>query len=223
IEPAHLLDARFRLLPVVKAPLPARASILFHHATLQVNAHVVLGDRAELLPGDEALVQLHLEIPVAALPGDRFIARGFVPQEHHGTTIGGGEILRVHAPKVRRSSEAVAAALRAVADAGPEERVALEVARAGPAGVSPKTLSGRIGLAPAAVDSALGRLIGAREVVRDGDMLMHATVLARLEATAVHTLEGRDEVAREELRSKLPRVLPPRFFDVVVDALVRRG
>src|SRR5262249_60012259 len=125
---------RFRALEACVAPLGRRTRALVHHATTQVMAQIVLVDRDELLPGEEALAQLHLETPIAAVPGDRFIARGFVPLEHHGTTVRRGDILRVHAPKVRRSSEAAADALRRVADAAPAERVALEVLASGPAG-----------------------------------------------------------------------------------------
>src|SRR6185436_13885112 len=107
---------------------------LIHLGTAQVGAQIVLVEADELAPGEQALAQLHLEAPVAALPGDHFIARGFVPQEHYGTTIGGGEVVRVHAPKVRRSSVEAAAALRKVAEAEPTARVALEVQGAGPAG-----------------------------------------------------------------------------------------
>ena len=230
IEPAHLLDARFRLLPVVRGDLERRARVLLHHATLQQNAQIVLADRDVLRPGEEALVQLHLEIPIAALPGDRFIARGFVVQEHHGTTIGGGEIIRVHAPKVRRSSAETAAALQALASAEPSDRVAMEVAGAGPAAMARATLLGRLGLAPQAIDSALGRLVEARELVRDGDVYLHATALARVEAAALAALDAfhaaeplRDGMAREELRTKLPRALPLRFFDRVLDGLRARG
>src|SRR5262249_3669870 len=144
--------------------------------------------------------------------------------------IGGGEILRVHAPKVRRSSAEIAAALQALADAEPTERVALEVAGAGPAAMPRATLLGRLGLSPAAIDAALGRLVDARELVRDGDAYLHATVLARAEAAALAALDAfhaaeplRDGMPREELRTRLPRALPPRFFDRAIDGLVARG
>jgi selenocysteine-specific elongation factor len=203
----------------------AAARALVHHTTAQVLAHVVLVDRDELAPGEEALVQLHLETPVAALPGDRFIVRGFVPQEHYGTTIGGGEVLRVHAPKVRRSSEEAAARLRQVAGADPAERVSLEIAGAGPAAITRKTLGARLGLAPRAIDDALNRLVQAREILRspDGEHYVHAETLARLEAAALAAVDAfhaaaphKEGIAREELRSKLPRALPLRVFDAMI-------
>lgn len=230
LQPTHLLDARLRYLRTCKAPLGRRARALVHLGTAQILATLVLVDRDELQPGDEALVQLHLDEAVAALPGDHFIARGFVPQEHYGTTIGGGVIVRVHAPKVRRSSEEAAAALRRVAEAEPVERVALEVRTAGPAGTSRATLGARLGLAPAGIDAALNRLVQAGELLRDGDLYVHAEPLARLEATALAAIDAfhaaqphREGLPREELRSRLPRSLPPRLFDALVAQLVRRG
>jgi selenocysteine-specific elongation factor len=193
--------------------------------------HIVLAEGAELAPGEQALAQLHLEEPIVALPGDHFVARGFVPQEHYGTTIGGGEIVRVHAPRLRRHTDETAAALRRVAEAEPTERVALEVRAAGPAGASRKGLYARLGLPPRAVDSALGQLGATRELLRaDGDLYLHAEVLARLEATALAAIDEfhkaqphKEGVPREELRGRLPRALPPRLFDAVLDGLVRRG
>src|SRR5204862_428766 len=43
-------------------------------------------ERGSILPGGSAIVQLRLEEPITALPGDRFIIRSYSPQ----VTIGGG-------------------------------------------------------------------------------------------------------------------------------------
>ncbi len=230
LEPTHLVDARLRYLRTSRGPLLQRAKCLVHHGTAQVMATVVLADRAELRPGDEALVQLHLDEPIAALPGDRFIARGFQLQEHHGTTIGGGEIVRVHARKLRREDAEAARGLREVADAAPVSRVALEIKSSGPAGMARAALAGRLGLPAATIDAALNRLVQASELLRDGDHYLHAEALARLEATALAAVDAfhaaaphKDGVPREELRSRLPRALPPRLFDALVAGLARRG
>jgi selenocysteine-specific elongation factor len=230
LEPSHLIDVRFRALSACKAPLGRRTRVLVHHATTQLEAQLVLVDRDELAPGAEGLAQLRLEAPIAAVPGDRFIARGFVPLEHHGTTVGGGEILRVHAPKVRRSSGLAAAAVQRVAEAAPVERVALEVLAGGPGGMSRKELGARLGLLSSAVDAALARLVDARELLRDGNTFLHGEVLAGLEAQvtaaldAFHAAEPHKEgLPREELRGRLPRALPPRLFEAVLGELARRG
>ncbi len=234
VAPSHILDARFRYLASSKAALPRRGRVLLHHGTAQLMATLVLVDRAELEPGAEALVQLRIdaETPLAALPGDRFIARGFVVQEHYGTTLGGGEIVRVLAPKVRRQSGG-AQELARMAEARGDARIALEVAGAGAAGLSAADLGRRLGLPPADIAAALARLVDAGELVSAGDEVttyLHAAELARLDKqaldhlTAFHAAQPhKDGMSREELRARLPRALPPRFHDLIVDGLVRRG
>ncbi len=230
IEPGHLVDVKLHHLASCKEPLGRRARALVHHGTRQVLAQIVLVGLEELAPGEQALAQLHLDEPVAALPGDHFIVRGFVPQENHGTTMGGGEVVRVHPPKVRRASAEAAEVLRKVAEAAPLERVALEVLGGGPAGLTRAALAARLALAPQVIDNALGRLVERGELVRAGEHFLHAEPLARAEQQALAALDAfhaahpeRDGIPREELRGKLPRALPPRLFESVVDALVRRG
>jgi selenocysteine-specific elongation factor len=224
LRPSHLIDARFRYLSTSRAPLARRSRALLHHGTTQVLATVVLVDDDKLAPGDRALVQLRIDAatPLTALPGDHFIARGFVVQDHYGTTIGGGEILRVHAPKVRRSADDARAALHEIAGAAGAERVALEIKSADVAGMAAGALSGRLGLPQGEIDRVLEALVGGGEIVRCGDVLCHAEPFAHLEARALAQLEVRDQIPREELRAKLPRALPQRLFDEVVSSLVRR-
>jgi selenocysteine-specific elongation factor len=228
LRPSHLLDARFRYLSTSRTPLARRSRILLHHGTTQVLATLVLVDADSLAPGDRALVQLRIDAttPLSALPGDHFIARGFVVQEHYGTTLGGGEIVRVHAPKVRRSAEQAKDAVRAIADAAGAERVALEINSADVAGMPAGELRGRLGLADADLAATVDRLVEAGDVVRCGDLLCHAEPFARLEKTAIDCVRSFGDSApmpREELRARLPRSTPQRLFDEVVTALVRRG
>ncbi|HLU68401.1 MAG TPA: selenocysteine-specific translation elongation factor [Kofleriaceae bacterium] len=235
LEPSHLIDAHFRYLRTSRGPLGRRSRVLVHHATTQVMATLVLIDREQLQPGEEGLVQLHLDIaePLSALPGDHFIARGFVLQEHYGTTIGGGEVVRVHAPKVRRSSADQSEMLRAMAAADQAQRIALEVKSAGPAGSTPEALVRRLGFSRADLAAGLERLVEAGELVRAGgddagQVYLHAEPLSRLEEQALGHLdafhrEQQGDMSREELRARLPRALPARMFDELIAALIRRG
>jgi selenocysteine-specific elongation factor len=90
-------DARMELL--AGAPeLKNRTRVHFHAGTAESLAAVILHDKAELLPGQSALVQLRLLDDVVVVRGDRFIVRQFSPV----ITIGGGEVLD---PLARRPSK----------------------------------------------------------------------------------------------------------------------
>jgi selenocysteine-specific elongation factor len=245
VTPSHILDARFRYLATSKAPLPRRSRVLFHHGTAQLMATLVLVDADQLAPGQQGLAQIRLDMfePVAALPGDHFIARGFVPQEHYGTTIGGGEIVRVQAPKVRRSVKDAAETIRRMAEAEFDQRLALEIRAAAFAGIDLAEIGRRLGHGHEALQQALGRLVELGEVIatagsRDagaadahaGSVYCHAEVFAALEKQALDHLDAfhaahpdASGMSRQELRTRLPASLPVRLYEALLDALSRRG
>jgi selenocysteine-specific elongation factor len=223
IAPSHILDVRFRHLAAAQAPLPARSRVLLHHGTTQVVASLHLAD-APLAPGATGLGQLRLDqtTPIAALPGDRFIVRGFVPLAHHGTTLGGGEVLRVQAARLRRGAEVAAGAL---AGAPLAERLRFEIRAAKAAGVDTAGLGRRTGQPPAALAPLLEELAAGGEIVAAGDTWLGGETVAEIEARALALLDAAPDraIPREELRGRLPAALPARGFDAVLAALVRRG
>jgi selenocysteine-specific elongation factor len=82
------IDARLELLK--SAPrLKNRAEVHFHAGTAETIAGVLLYGKTELLPGENAWVQLRLADDMVATGGDRFIVRRLSPV----ITIGGGEVL----------------------------------------------------------------------------------------------------------------------------------
>jgi selenocysteine-specific elongation factor len=245
VTPSHILDARFRYLATSKAPLPRRSRVLFHHGTAQLMATLVLVEADQLAPGEEGLAQIRLDMiePVAALPGDHFIARGFVPQEHYGTTIGGGAIVRVQAPKVRRSVKDAAETIRRMAEAEFDQRLALEIRAASFAGIGIAELGRRLGHGHEALQQALGRLVETGEVIatagsRDASaadahassVYCHAETFAALEKQALDYLDAfhaaqpdSGGMSRQELRTRLPASLPVRLYEALLEALSRRG
>lgn len=233
---SHIIDCRFRYLKSSRGPLARRSRVLIHHGTTQRAAALVLVDRDELAPGEETVVQLRLDAsePLMALPGDHFIARGFVVQEHYGTTIGGGEIVRVQAAKVRRSAEDDIALVTTMADADQDERIALEVQSAKAAGRSAEELAQRTGLPSGSLGSSLQRLVESGVLLRVGKgktaHYEHAQHMAVLEKKALDTVTAYHEqyperrgIPRAELRSQLPPSLPGPFFEELLLTLVRRG
>jgi selenocysteine-specific elongation factor len=90
------LDARLELLKSA-APIKSRTRVHLHAGTVETIAEVLLQDRTELQPGENAPVHLRLADDVVVIRGDRFIVRQFSPV----ITIGGGVALD---PLARRPS-----------------------------------------------------------------------------------------------------------------------
>jgi selenocysteine-specific elongation factor len=223
VAPTHLLDVRFRHVTGATTPVPVRSKVLVHHGTVQVGATLVLVGTRSLAPGAETFAQLRIdrETPIAAAPGDRFIVRGFQPLAGHGTTLGGGEVIRAHAAKARAADHAAMVARFAAARFA--ERLALEIHASHAAAPTIGDLVRRTAATPAEVAGALTALVASGQILRAGDgdaaVHLHAEIAALLE----QQLLARLELPREEIRQKLPGALPARAFDALVDRLVARG
>jgi selenocysteine-specific elongation factor len=223
VAASHILDVELRYLRSASGPLPARSKVLVHHATAQILATLVLVDVKEIAPGESALAQLRLDAttPIGALPGDRFIVRGFVETASGGSTIGGGRIIRVLAPKARKGAQH-AQAVGALASARLDQRIALEVRGAAAAGLSGDELVRRLGLPATAIADPLATLVAGGELLAVGEHYVHAQAVAELEQK-IGGLVGADGISREELRTHLPAALPPRAYDAILTGLERKG
>jgi len=228
VAASHILDVELRYLRSAPGPLAARTKVLVHHGTTQVMATLQLVDTKDIAPGTTALAQLRLDAttPLGALPDDRFIVRGFVETASGGSTLGGGRIIRVLAPKARKG-EAHAQTVAALASARLDQRLALDIKTSAFAGLGLADLVRRLGVPAEQLTAPLGKLASAGEllVTGEGDHVhyLHATAVAELEGK-IGTLVGTgDGVAREELRTQLPAALPARSYDAMLAGLERRG
>ena len=233
VPPSSLLDAEVTLLGAAPAPLRHRARLLLHVGTAQVPVAVSLLDRGELGPGQTAWAQLRLGQPVAALPGQRFILRGFAVLEGRGKTLGGGRILSVAAPRRRRGRPETTAQLEVLARGDPDARLAAVLEMAGPAGLSLDGLVGRTALSPRLAQGSLDRL-GARggAVLFDRERRAYvagsvAAELSRRLVAAVEAFHAERPLAagigREALRGRLPPVADSRLFQRLLAQLAEKG
>jgi selenocysteine-specific elongation factor len=232
VAPSHILDVELRYLPTAPGPLERRAKVLVHHGTAQVSATLVVVDEAAaaagLAPGRTAIAQLRIDAatPLGALPGDRVIVRGFVATATHGSTIGGGRVIRVLAPRARKGA-AHAEAVAAIAAARHDQRIALDVQSAAYAGLGIGDLVRRLGAPAETLAGPLATLVGAGELLATGEgehaHYLHARTVALLEGR-IGELVGPapDGLPREELRTQLPAALAARAFDAVIAGLERR-
>jgi selenocysteine-specific elongation factor len=233
LHPSAMIDAEVQLLPSAGRPLPRRSRALFHLGTRQQEASCVLLEGERLEPGRSALAQLHFESPVVALPGDRFILRGFRKQENYGTTVGGGRVIRVLSQRVRPRDLHAVDLLRRMAVADAVNRVALEVLGAGPRGLSLSDLRRRLPLVPGDLDRALDRLRDQSLLVRydkERGAVVHREHFQDLLGRCLALVDRfhREQplepgLRREELRSRLGVDLDPRLFFALLQSLEKNG
>ncbi|MBI4585956.1 MAG: selenocysteine-specific translation elongation factor [Planctomycetes bacterium] len=139
-QSSTLVEARFSYLPSIERPLRHLREIRFHCGTAEILGRIYLLEGKELRPGQSTFVQLRLQEPVVAAPGDRFVLRLHSPM----VTIGGGEVIdlsrfrlkqgKAHIiEKLESKAEAVRSPkqllLHAVQDRGYEAVLELEAAR----------------------------------------------------------------------------------------------
>ena len=101
LVPTVRLDARLDVLRSAEKEVKHRDRVRLHIGTDEVIARLALIEGRKIEPGGSAMVQLILERPAVALPGDRFVVRTFSPL----ATIGGGTVLDAGPKKHRRFSD----------------------------------------------------------------------------------------------------------------------
>lgn len=89
LQASSRLDVSCYLLKSSPYSLLPHTRVRFHQGTREALGRIVLLDRQELSPGEQAMIQIYLEEPVAVIRGDHYIIRSYSPVH----TIGGGRIL----------------------------------------------------------------------------------------------------------------------------------
>jgi selenocysteine-specific elongation factor len=237
-----MLDARLDLLASAPRPLAHRARVRLHHGTAEVMARVVVlgqgqgSDQAGRLalthriePGESRIVQLRLEEPVTALPGDRFIIRSYSPQ----VTIGGGAIIDALPDKHRIRDKEALAWLERLERADATERVLIFVEMSGARSMSQGEIAARTGATDQQILDAARELVGkgkAFEVASAPLLLISSRSYDRLAESVVNLLADyhrREPLSlglnREEVRERVFGDVRPEVFRAVVARLAEEG
>jgi len=230
LRESTVFDVALRWLPSAP-PIEGRASVELLTGTAERRARLAPIGAKTIAPGSAALARLHVDgAPLALLPGDRFVLRGFARTET-GATQGGGRVLDVAPPRRRRSDPALAAELAALAAGDARAGVLARVARAGFAGTDAGALARETGFGPGALESLLGELAAAGLAARTrAGAWLGADALAALEArlesavTRFHAEEPlRPGMPRGAARGALPANHAEGAFDLAVARLAEAG
>jgi len=229
LVPTIRLDARLELLRSAERELKHRERVRLHIGTDEVMARLVILAERRIEPGGTGFVQLILESPTVALPGDRFVIRSFSPL----ITIGGGTVLDAAPEKHRRFDEAVPASLEHIA-AGTEEAVAEAVLRAGSRPQDLHDVAMRLGKKEEDVREAAEKLIERGVLVKmpgeRPERVLHASVRQQLadEVVGIVTryLERNPHllyVPFSDVRAEFLKRSDAATFKAVLDDLVARN
>jgi selenocysteine-specific elongation factor len=228
IAPTAAIDARVEWLaesPPIDAPTP----VALLAGTAERLARIApIGDPL-LEPGTTRYARLHLSEPMALLPGDRFVLRGFA-RTAIGATLGGGTVLDVAPPHRRRSDAELAAELEELAQRDAESDVRVRVRRAGLAGTTRAALARETGRTAGEVAAAIEGAHKAGAVETAGECVLDAGSLARIEQSLIAALDAyhaveplRPGMPAGALRGALPGNVPRDAAELALGRLASAG
>jgi selenocysteine-specific elongation factor len=225
LRPTQILDAEIEVLSSAKRGLKTRQRVRAHIGTVEALARVqVLNDAGEIAPGEKDFVQLRLEIPVAAVPTEKFILRSYSPQ----TTIAGGKILDAHALKHRRRDlTRTREFLKHLSQAQtPSQTLRLRLEAAEVSGLTFSDLLARTGWTDARLRETLTETTGARSVVELDGFYIARAPFEKLKSDTLEEINAHHRrepltrgMLRETLRDKLFSRIAPQVFRGILSAL----
>jgi selenocysteine-specific elongation factor len=179
LVPTVRLDARLDVLRSMEKDVRHRDRVRLHIGTDEVIARLAVLEGQKIVPGGSAMIQLILESPTVALPGDRFVIRSFSPL----VTIGGGRILDASPKKHKRFSGQVIEGMERLSGAARDaaEQAFLQAAGA-PMNVKEAAL--KLGRSEAEVEESVRELLAEARLVKIGPeeigTYLHQSVYAGL-------------------------------------------
>jgi selenocysteine-specific elongation factor len=225
----HLIDASLRLVSHLSAAPGERASVLCHVGSIQMAATLTwMGE--EPAPGERAMVQIRLERPMAFLPGEAYVLRGFSENKERGRVLGGGRLLTPGVRRHRKGEER--RVIRAQALAGSDRLSALRatLSFAGAAGATRLELERQTPLSHEAIRQGLLTLEEQEEVASAEDtVVLHEAlepVIHKLERALdqVHQEQPfRRGVSADELRTRVRPDLSPALFSLILKRARKLG
>jgi selenocysteine-specific elongation factor len=230
LHPTQIFDAEIEVLATAARPLRSRQRVRVHIGTKEVLARLqILNDTGEIAPGGRDLAQVRLEMPVVAVPGERFIIRSYSPQ----ATIAGGSVIDTSAEKHRRKDiEKVRLHLHELLSASDDNSLAIRVIleAAGARGATVTDLRARTGFADKILTAAIDANVTSGSIASIGERYIRTdkfNELAKTIESAIRDFHKREPLAkgisREVLQKKVARAVPAETFLPLLAAMEQNG
>ncbi len=229
LSPSYRVDTKLRLLSNSTRTLRNWNRVRFHLGTDETLGRVVLLDRDELIPGEEAYVQIVMEKPVVAYKGDPFVIRYYSPVD----TIGGGIIIDPNAPHQKRYREEVLNDLAVKEEGSLYDVVLHELETSTQEPLSIAELAKRTGSTEPAIIQEINQLLEDEKVVdisKKGSYYLSNEVLGTIYEQIVATITRYQEkyplrsgYPKEDMRSRLFGKINPKVFNAMLKYLEEEG
>jgi selenocysteine-specific elongation factor len=188
-----------------KASLDVPTSVELLCGTTERRARVAPIGEKSIAPGHHAFARIHIDgPPLPLLPGDRFVLRGFARDAGVGSTLGGGIVLDVAPPHLRRRDTALQRDLERMAESEPMDALDVRIDRAGLQGTTVAALTKETGLDIGMLDETLERLVEAGKIIRlDTSVCLSTRAADRLMENLLTALDAFHQ--RDPLQPGMPR------------------
>lgn len=226
LRPVQMFDAQIEVLKSSAKSLRSRQRVRVHVGTAEVLARVhVINTEGEIPSGETGLAQFRLEVPVIAIPNEKFIVRSYSPQ----ITIAGGSIIDSLPKKHRkRDTQEVTIFLSVLIESARNQKktVSLLIESSGEQGLRIDDIAARTGwkkgVIEEAVRSGVGEIVDADGVYFEVKHFEELKRKAISEVSAHHKRDPLSEgILRETLREKVFAHKPAEVFRAVIERLER--
>jgi len=216
LESVSGIDAECSMLPGTR--LEQRQRVRFHTGTAEVMAWAIPMATGGLEAGCSGFVHFHLEEPVVALPGDRFVIRRYSPV----STIGGGVILEAGTVRLRARARDERLRRAEMLSGGDLCGILEEkLAGSGESGFGVQEVSKELGREESEISAAVAGLVQAGKAVvfREGSLERAVSASSVEKAIGKLTLSiqayhSERQLSAGLLSSQVARILPnlPQWF-----------
>jgi selenocysteine-specific elongation factor len=230
LVPARVLTVRLHCLADARRPIKHRAPVRFHLGTSEIMGTVALLDCDAVAPGGWGLAQVFLEEPATATWGQPFVVR----ESSALQTLGGGQVLKPAAKKVRRRHLEILERIERLWTGSPEERALTVAWFGGFAGFTPAGLVRGAGIAPDQAEDLIRQLKAKGGLVEVGigqarRLLLHADMVKELDERILAALARLHEQFplmashdRQKVQSHLDYVGDDALVHAAVDRLIQQ-
>lgn len=225
-----MLDVKVKLLKSLDRSIENRTRIRLYLGTKEILCRIVLLDREELKPGEEAFAQLRLEEETVAKVKDKFIIRFYSPMY----TIGGGEVLDPNPRKKKRYDENILEQLKIKEKGSPKEIIEKIIEDTKDEFPSISEISSHISITEDQIKEEIETLNKEGKIISfpltNDIYFIHNTHYMDIKNKIIDELRRYHEkyplrigISKEEIRSRFLKNAKARVGEILIDKLVQDG